>query len=447
MPLQIPTSEGVKNALETYIRAEAPELDPTPERRSKIGAWVRSLAFSIFDWYVTLKDYADNDPFPQTARGAFLTNGWWRPLTKLDPIPASPARGLVIFQGTNGSTIPADTELQANGIAYTVQQSVAVVTQSLVLASLQYDAPSGKCIATTASGHTLASGLSVTISGASVAEFNGTAAITVTDDDEFTYAPGSVPGALSATGASVSATWGAAVVEASELGTKTNVSAGGSLTVTTALAGVNATAIAGFGGIQGGADDETAEAYRRRVMKALGTDFGAFTGDEIEILARSVPGVTRVWVRKATRDGANGVYEGQVLVAFVRDGDASPIPSPAEVAEVKSKIVENSMTANTAVEDVMVIAPTPHVVNYSFSSISPNTVSMRAAIRAALQQFHSEGVDFATSIPALDYECAIKGAYDMERRQRLASFSLASPSGDVAVASNELPVLGTITFA
>ena len=87
------TTGGGRTAPNTKAPLRLPNLDPTPARRSKIGAWVKSLASALFDWYVALKDYGDHEPFPQTARGDFLYNGWWRPLTKLNPIPAAPSRG------------------------------------------------------------------------------------------------------------------------------------------------------------------------------------------------------------------------------------------------------------------------------------------------------------------------------------------------------------------
>ena len=429
------------------MRAEAPELDPTPERRSKIGAWVRSLAYSIFDWYSALKDYADHEPFPQSARGDFLFNGWWRPLTKLDPIPATPARGQVALTGVNGTVVPGGTELQANNVAYTVQNSVIVVTQAVPLASVSYDVSSNRVVVTSNGFHHLANGISVTVSGAADAAYNGTFTITVADDDDFTYQPASVPSVTPVSGATITGTWAVATVEASVAGLQTNVSAGGSLTVQGSISGLDATAIATWGGINGGSDVETAEAYRQRILKALGTDFGAFTGDEIEIVVMSVPGVTRVWVRKATLNAANGVAEGQVMVAFARDNDATPIPSQQEVDDVKNEIATKCMTANTAIDDLLVIRPTARYIDYHLASITPDTVSMRAAIRAALAQFHAEAVDFATDISALDYECVIKGVYDMERRQKLQKFSLSLPVGDIAIGATELPLLGSVTFS
>lgn len=449
MPFEIPTRSNVSKSLQTYVRAELPALDPTPDRRSKIGAWVKSLASALFDWYVTLADYANHEPFPQTARGAFLFNGWWRPLTHLNPIPATGARGTVAFVGTAGTTIPANTRLSGNGVTYTVENATAIVTQPVAILSIEYIAGKNLCLVETNGAHLLSIGIPVTISGATQSAYNGTFPIVAMGDEtEFAYTPATVPSATPATGAPVVvATWGTATVTAGTVGQQTNIAGGGTLTMSDTVAGVSSTAYATFGGVEGGSDMETAEAYRARIMKALGTDFGAFTGDEIEIVAKSIPGVTRVFVRKATLFGTNGVNEGQVRVAFLRDGDINIFPTAAEVADVKAAIVANCMTANTAPEDVIVVSPTPNVTNFHFTSITPNTVSMRAAITAQLKQFFAESVGFGEPITALAYSCALAATFDAERRQKLTAWTLDAPTGDIAITPDEFPVLGTVTFA
>lgn len=445
MPLDIPSRRQVATTLQSYVRAELPGLDPTPSRRSKIGAWIKSVASGCHDWYVALKDYGDHEPFPQSARGQFLYSGWWRPLTKLDPLPPAAARGNVVLTGIAGTPIPAGLTFSANAKSYTSQNATAIVQQS-VGSNAHYDVSSGFVIVVTPIPHEMADGLSVTVSGSSIAQLNGTFTVQIVSETSLRYAPSAVPGSSAIVSVTLTATWAVAIVQADSTGAASNVSGGGTLTVTTALAGVSTTATATAGGISGGLDAESAEAYRSRILKALGTDFGAFTGDEIEIVARSVPGVTRVFVRKATIDGSNGVYEGQVRVAFMCDGLSNPIPTAQKAADVKAAIVAHCMTANTAIEDVFVTAPTPHVVNFNFTSISPDTIGMREAVRSSLRQLFDEGVHYGESVAALDYECAIKSSVDLNRQAILRAFTLSAPSGNISIGLNEMPILGAITF-
>lgn len=445
---QIPKRDGIVSSLEGYVRTEAPELDPSPKRRSKIGAWIRSVGSALHDWWVALKDFADNDAFPQTARGDFLFKGWWRDITKLNPIPASPARGKVVFIGDQGTVVPALTSLSANGVTYLTDAPATIVEQSLSPDTVTFNPTTGLVAVEFSEPHFLAPGMEVTVSGCTQSEFNGTFSIvTVPEEYEITFVPDTVPGVTTATGSpSVSSTWANATVTAQKVGTSTNISTGGTLSLSSSLDGVNNTAFATWGGIQGGSEDEKDASYRERILRALGTDFGAFTGDEIEILARTVPGVTKVWVKKATRDGSNGVLEGQVKVAFLRGGDAAPFPSAQEVADVKARIVDNTMTANTAEDDVIVLSPTPHTVNLNVS-ITPDTTLMRSAVTNSLRQFFAEAVDYERDIELDDIRCAVKGLVDPVTRTKLKTFTLNSPSATVEMSANELPVIGTVTFS
>ncbi len=446
MPLQIPSRRDVSTSLQTYVRAALPSLDPTPERRSKIGAWVRSLASALFDWYVALKDYGDHEPFPQSARGAFLFNGWWRPVTKLDPIKAAPARGQCCVSGTANTPIPKGMRLTANSITYTVDDATAIVQQSMQIESITYLAVGKIVLVRTRAPHNLATGLHVTVASANAAAYNGTFEITVIDDQEFTYRPATAP--LADPGSPlVYATWAMLTVSAGEVGTASNVGSGGTLQVLDSIPGVATTAYATYRGIQGGADDETAESYRARVLRKLGTDYGAFTGNEIVDVARTVPGVTRVWVKKATLFGAeNGVNEGQVKVAFLRDNDVNPLPSSQEVMDVRTTLIRNSMTANTAEEDVIVQSPIAKWIDVRFTRITPDSVSMREAIRATLVQWFRETADYETSVTLVDLECVIKSAYDLKTRTALKSFELLAPTDTVTVGTNEFPMLRSISF-
>ncbi|MDX2308090.1 MAG: baseplate J/gp47 family protein [Hyphomicrobium sp.] len=443
MGLQIPDRAAVVATLATYVRAFVPGLDPSTSRRSYIGGKVKSLGSALHDWYVALKKYADHEPHPQTATEDFFAAGWWIAITKLPRNAAAGARGRAVFTGTNGTLIPDGLALNANGQAYTVDAASAVVTQSLVIQSLTRSGTTA--IAETSEPHYLATGMTVAISGATQSAYNVTAPITVTADNEFTYTVAGSP-TTPATGSPIlSGTWGTADISADVLGPAGNIDGGGSLSIPVPPPGLDATVRVTFGGIAGGTNEEDLEEWRERVLKALGTDFGAFTADEIEIVARQVAGVTRVWVVKATLLGSNGVNEGQVKVAFMRDGDADPFPSSTEVATVKAAIVDQIMTAHTAEEDVIVLSPTPLAVNIAVTLV-PNTASMRAAVEARLQQMFLEVATFGQNLPLDAIRCAIHGTYDAQSRTTLKSFTLTTPSANVTVGANELPRLGTITW-
>lgn len=448
MPLEIPDRPNVKGAMQAYVRTHLPELDPTvTTRRGFIGGLVKALSSALHDWYVALKRYADYEPFPQTATGQFLFNGWWADITQLTRNPAAPAQGRVVIQGTSGTILTAGSTLTGARGTYTVDSSQAVVTQSLNITSLTRSGSTA--IAETTNPHYLATGMELVVSGATQGDYNGTVTITVTSDNEFTYDLGALTPATPATGSpKVTGAWGNVDITATATGLGGNVDAGEVLTVGSAPVGLDSDALVTFGGIGGGSEIEDVEDFRARLIEALGTDFGMFSAAEIKIVAKQISGVTRVWVTEAQlyEGAALDVYEGQVKIAFVRDGDANIFPSSQEVARVKAHIVDTIMPAHTAEEDVMVEAPTPLAVNITFTALSPDTSSMRLAIRASLEQFFEEAVDYGTDIDEDAYRCAIKDAWDSERRQGVRSFTLSTPTGTIAVGASELPVLGTITW-
>jgi len=352
----------------------------------------------------------------------------------------------VVIIGAAGTIIDAGTEMVGSNVTYRVEASTAIATQSLNAASLTRSGSTA--IFETSSEHFLATGMTVAISGATQTDYNGSWTITVTAPNEFTFDLVDATPTTPATGSPImTASWAIATIVSDETGQSTNLDAGSTLTISNPPSGAAAQAIVTFGEIGGGTDAETTESYRARILKALGTDFGMFTADEIEIVAKSVPGVTRVWVRKATENGTNGVYDGQVKIAFMRDDDANPYPSSFEVETVREKIHSMIMPAHTAPEDVVVAAPTKLDVDIDIASLVPDTASMRRAIIARLEQFFGESVDYATNIPHDAILCAVRETYDREGRAKVVSFTLADPASDVTVGANELPALGEVTFA
>lgn len=446
MPLQIPTRKQVSDSGRSYFQSEVPEWDASTSRRSFVGGILKSIMSALHDWYVLLKRFADYETFPQSATGTFLTENWWTAITKLTRNAAARANGFVVFTGTPGTLIQRGKVLSANAKTYTVDHDISIVTQTLSLVSLTYSG--GICTAETANAHYLVTGQSVTVSGATQSQYNGAQTIIVTGDKTFTFAIGSVPGATPATGSPIiTCTSAVGTVTCTTTGANGNLDAGATLGLTSTISGVNTTATVTFGGVGGGSDIEDIEAYRARILEALGTDFGTFSAPEIKQVAEQVSGVTRVWVRSAVVTPTPGYpVEGQVFIAFMRDNDPSPFPTSQEVLAVKEHIISTLMPAHTAEEDVVVTSPTPQPVNFTFTALSPDTATMRAAIQASLQQFFREGVDYGTDVLTDDYRCAIRDTYDTQTRARLKSFATSSPSADVSVGVSSLATLGTITW-
>ncbi len=136
---------------------------------------------------------------------------------------------------------------------------------------------------------------------------------------------------------------------------------------------------------------------------------------------------------------------GQVITFPIRDNDDNIIPSASEVATIKDKLIE-IMPANTSVNDMIVNAPVANIVNFTFTALTPNTSTMQTAVTANLAQLFEEGTSVGQDLKAFSYESAIFQTVDPETGGIVTDFTLSAPSGDVSIAADELPVLGSITY-
>lgn len=149
---------------------------------------------------------------------------------------------------------------------------------------------------------------------------------------------------------------------------------GGTLSLVTPIAGVDAAAEITIAGLAGGADTETDDGLRTRLLDRIQTPPHGGAQHDYIAWALTVPGVTRAWVYP----GELGL--GTVTVRFVRDNDASLIPDAGEVQAVQDYI--DSVRPVTA--DVIVAAPVAVPLNFTID-ITPDTAATRAAVEAELR--------------------------------------------------------------
>lgn len=146
-----------------------------------------------------------------------------------------------------------------------------------------------------------------------------------------------------------------------------------------------------------------------------------------------------------TMVAATSIPLGQVRTFFMRDNDANPIPTASEVQDVKDAL-DSIRPANTASSDNIVKAPTAVVVDYTFTSISPDTPTMRDAIEQNIAQFHDEQTTVGVDVDEDAYRAAIKNTVDPDTGDIVLTFTLSTPSGDIAINSGEIATKGTVTF-
>jgi uncharacterized phage protein gp47/JayE len=329
--------------------------------------------------------------------------------------------------------------------------------------------------ATTSGDHYLTSGDSVTITGADQAEYNGTFTVTVTAADTFDYTVAGTPdtpatGAifrgvpgyngtfqitatdatsftyelsstppLIANNASVAWDGNFANLESVNTGINTNLEPGAQLLPVTPIGGVDVRAYVQPGGVSGGTDDETDESLRIRTLQSRSNPVANFNVTAIEKEVLSVPGVTRVLVKR--------IYPavGSVTILFLRDNDVNPIPDATEIQQVKD-VIYPIVPAHSSLDDVYIQGPTPVIQNFRFFEIDPDTPSMREAITQNLIAFFQDEVEFETTVTDDKYGAAIINTIDPLNGDALVSFLLSEPLGDIVVGDEEIAILGTVTF-
>ncbi|WP_304308058.1 baseplate J/gp47 family protein [Pseudacidovorax intermedius] len=220
-----------------------------------------------------------------------------------------------------------------------------------------------------------------------------------------------------------------ATVRALVAGQAGNALVGVALTLTTPIAGVNSSAVASTA-LAGGADVEKDEPYRGRIVERVRQPPHGGRDTDYPMWAKEVPGVTRVWV------SPRELGAGTVVVRFVRDDDASPIPDAGEVAAVQAHI--DAAAPVTAV--VTVAAPVAVSQNYTIQ-LTPNTPAVRAAVIAELQAMHlRDSAPGATTLITHVSEAISIAAGETDH-------VLVSPTGNVTHAAGEMAVMGTVTWA
>lgn len=208
-----------------------------------------------------------------------------------------------------------------------------------------------------------------------------------------------------------------------------NAAAGTQMALAQPVPGVQRAAVVGAGGLTQGADRETDDGLRVRVLARIQQPpMGGAAADYVA-WALQVPGVTRAWVY-ALEGGV-----GTVVVRFVRDNDSSFIPDTAEVAAVQAYVDER----RPVTAQVTVMAPVAAPLNMTVA-LTPNTLAVRTAVTAELTDLLRREARPGGTILLSKLREAISVASGE------SNHVLSVPSADVTHTAGQMPVLGTLTW-
>lgn len=446
MTLTFPTISEVQSRLsnELILAVNAGQLDSSKHidpniRNSGIKGLVNAMAAG-FDENNDLIKQLLLQLFPQTATDEYLE--LWASFFGITRESSVKATGFIVFTGTAGTSIPLGTLVQkADGTQYSTLTTTPISTSSSSVASITRSGTTATV--TTVSDHNLATGISVTISGAGQADYNITATITVTSTTTFTYTVAGSP-ATPATGTILfSATTAYIDILADDFGVDGNSASGSQLTLISPILNVDSSCFVAYDGLAEGLDLEDDDSLRTRLQERTGNFTAPFTAAGLPIFIKEkVSGVTRIWVQTATPSA------GYVTIYFTRDNDTTIIPTGSQVTAVKNAIIDvdtGIKPANTPDSYVVVSAPTAVSVPFTFTALSPNTAAMRTAITTTLTDyFKSDSVAVGLDIPANEYNALIYSVIDADGNSPI--FTLTAPAGAITIADTELAVIGTITY-
>ena len=210
-----------------------------------------------------------------------------------------------------------------------------------------------------------------------------------------------------------------------------DLDAGESLTLVEAVVGLETTVKVDTGGIVGGAETETDDELRRRLLERLREPPRGGTKADYVAWAKETPDVdvTRAWCYPTEL----GI--GTVTVRFACD-NADVIPTTQDVKKVQAYI--DSVRPVTA--HVTVVAPTKKVVNFTIKDLYPDTAENRAQIKAALHEVFVREAVPGVRVYLSHIRAAISGVTGE------TDHTLIAPTADIVSAKGELLVMGDVTW-
>jgi uncharacterized phage protein gp47/JayE len=351
MPFARPTLAELIDRVSSDFASRLPGTDPRL-RRSNLNVTARVHAGGVHGLYGHL-DFLSRQIIVDTAEVEYLER--WCSVWGVARKAAAPAKGNVTFTGTNGTNIPAATQLlRSDGAAFTTDAPVVI-----------------------------AAGVAVAAATASLAGAAG------------------------------------------------NTDLNSPLALAAPIAGVNGTATVAAGGLSQGAEAESDDSLRARLISRISQPPQGGANSDYVAWALQVAGVTRAWCFPQE------LGAGTVTVRFVRDLDAaSIIPDGGEVAAVQAYIdALRPVTAN-----VSVLAPIADPLNFTFASVDPNTQAVKDAITAELKDLLSREAVPGGTILLTHIRAAISVAAGEN------NYVLTLPNADVVSATGHMPTPGVFTF-
>ncbi len=218
-------------------------------------------------------------------------------------------------------------------------------------------------------------------------------------------------------------------VQCLETGTIGNREASQTYTLVSPVVGVDAEAVGSE--MAGGAEAESDESLRKRLLFRLQNPPRGGAKEDYIAWAEEVPGVTRAWCFPKEQ----GI--GTVVVRFATDGMTEDgIPTSGMVQIVSDYIAEVAPVTATP----YVVAPVAKPVNFRIKDLIPDSESVRAQVEAELKSLFIKEAHPGEALKLTHIQQAISSAAGED------DYELLEPTADVPADSTQLLVVGEVTY-
>ncbi len=233
------------------------------------------------------------------------------------------------------------------------------------------------------------------------------------------------------------------VAQQGSSGSGGNLVAGASVSLVTAVPGINATGVVQSPGLTGGVDLESEDAFRARYLARIRRPpQGGDATDYVAWVQQSGVGTTRVWSLPLNRG------PGTCDVICMIDSRANPIPTATDIAEIQAYL----SPLRPVTGDCIIFAPTPDPFAVTIRNLTIGSGSAVAVVRASINAAIADML-LRDATPPGAYGVAFPGVEQLSRlvaaiqgAPGVVYFDLVSPTADVTHASGHIAVAAPAIF-
>ena len=443
MPINIPLFQDIYNRIKSSLFVGANiEAEKTPV----IGEILKFIANDSIDIRKT-QQASINELIPQlaTEEAYILNNAWLYTNNIIQQKTGTFAIGSLIITAIQQVDIPSGTEFfTGNGQVYKSRITKSCITQTFNIESIERI--NNQAIVTLPN-HGLANKMTLLISGAITTGFNGSFAITLINENQFSYI--SIGVNVVATGSIIASYLGAKIDIVSNIATSdANADASSTIDLVSAINDVENVYINVYG-LTGGSNKEILSSLKQRTIDFLSVPQNK--GNKYQ---------QQAWFLQNTNANYAFVFPITTtteinLYCVLSKLNASTLTftnfTTPELSLINAQFIDDNQLPLGAI-NVITTNPSFVNINISISGLSPNTISMKKQIDLRLKEYINTLPvkyylnEFLNELSVSTIQSVISNTRDEQgQNPKITSLSVTP----VTALTNNIhkPILGTISYS